>query len=108
MKYIWMFCLALFSGSLFAQEAAEVDPFDLSSSESKVQKLGLVTQPGVEALEQKAKELFNSGQCAEAIPVLEEYAEKANWLGNMISASLDPYYNASYDDRDDFPLGFKQ
>lgn len=76
-----------------------VDPFDLSESSLKVKELGLVTKPEVDALEVKAKKLYNEGNCKAAIPVLIEYSKKSNWLANMIAATLDPYYGASYDDR---------
>jgi hypothetical protein len=64
-----------------------------------VSELGVVTMPEVDALEIKAKELFNAGEYKSAIPILIEYSKKANWLANLISATLDPYYRASYDDR---------
>jgi len=100
MKKIILIALAIASVNAFAQEEQkEVDPFDLSESASKVEELGVITKPEVDALEERAKELFNSGSCKEAIPVLVEYTKKSNWLANMISASLDPYYGASYDDR---------
>ena len=38
----------------------------------------------------------------EAIPVLVLYAKNANWLANIMAASLKPYYDASYDDRKGF------
>lgn len=89
----------LISFNTFAEDKKIVDPFDLSASASKVEELGVITKPEVDALEAKAKELFNSGDCRAAIPVLIEYSKKSNWLANLIAATLDPYYGASYDDR---------
>lgn len=100
MKKIILIALAITSfGAVAQEEMKDVDPFDLSASASKVEELGVITQPEVDSLEDRAKELFNSGNCEEAIPVLVEYTKKSNWLANMIAASLDPYYGASYDDR---------
>lgn len=98
MKYI---ALALMLASLNAssEEKSSVDPFDLTATKSKVAELGIVTKPEVDALEEQAKSAFNGGDCKAAIPLLIDYSKKANWLANMISASLDPYYGASYDDR---------
>lgn len=99
MKKCLALVLLLFSSVSFAQESKIADPFDLSASTSKVSELGVVTMPEVDALEIKAKELFNAGEYKSAIPILIEYSKKANWLANLISATLDPYYRASYDDR---------
>lgn len=93
----------LITVTLQAEENKISDPFDLSESSSKVEELGIVTKPQVDALETKAKELFSNGKYNEAIPVLEEFARKANWLANLISANLDPYYGASYDERKSYP-----
>lgn len=88
--------------SLFANAEeikAPSDPFDLSESASKIKELGIVTKSEVDKLELRAQELFKAENCKEAVKTLAEYARKANWLANMISANLDPYYTARYDDR---------
>jgi tetratricopeptide (TPR) repeat protein len=103
MKKIILPLTILISLSAFAEEKKIVDPFDLSASASKVKELGVFTKPEVDKLEEKAKELFNSGNCKDAIPVLVEYAKKSNWLANMIAATLNPYYGASYDDKKEYP-----
>jgi hypothetical protein len=90
---------ALATSNVYAEETRSVDPFDLTASSSKIKELGLITKPEVDALEEKAKSLFNTGDCKAAIPVLVDYAKKSNWLANMVKASLDPYYGASYDDK---------
>ncbi|ESP95043.1 hypothetical protein [Pseudoalteromonas luteoviolacea] len=104
MKKAIMAILITASVTCHAEEVKKaIDPFDLTASSSKVKELGLITQPEVDALEEKAKNLFSSGNCDKAIPVLIEYSKKANWLANMISATLDPYYGARYDDKKKFP-----
>ena len=85
------------------QSTSDGHPFDVSRVASEIDELGFVTQPEVDLLEQQAKELFNSGDCEAAIPVLENYMKKSNWLANLIAATLDPYYNADYDDRKAYP-----
>ena len=85
-----------------AEDKKIIDPFDLSASVSKVEELGVITKPDVDAIEEKATELFNEGNCEAAIPVLVEYSKKANWLAKMIAATLDPYYGASYEDRKNY------
>lgn len=103
MKRFIVFALALTSMDILANDEKIIDPFDLSASASKVEELGVITKPEVDALEEKSKELFNSGNCNAAIPVLIEFSKKSNWLANLITASLDPYYGASYDDRKSYP-----
>ena len=91
--------------SAIAQDkVSESDPFDISSTAEKAEELGIPTISEVDTLEEFARELFNLENCTDAIPVLEEYARKANWLANLISSGLDPYYGASYDDRKNYPF----
>lgn len=97
-------CIIFMAVNLDAKENNKsADPFDLSSTQKQVDELGVPTVSEVNSLESKAKELYSSGNYSAALPVLEEYAKKANWLANLISAGLEPYYGASYDDRKDFP-----
>ncbi|MGI2938045.1 hypothetical protein [Vibrio diabolicus] len=104
MKRMYLVLSALVSFSTVAETSKlPTDPFDLSASTQQVGELGVITKADVDQLEERSRALFNDGKCKEAIPVLVEYSKKANWLANMISASLDPYYGASYDDRKAFP-----
>lgn len=89
--------------NLIAQENESSDPFDVSTSVSKIEELGVITKPEVDGLESEARDLFKTGKYEEAIPVLEEFAKKANWLSNLISANLDPFYSADYDERKEYP-----
>lgn len=92
----------IWSANVMAQGVPADDPFDLSPSASKVEELGIVTQPEVDGLEEQSKELFNAGNCEDAVPVLSEYSKKANWLANMVTATLAPYYSASRDEREGY------
>jgi len=85
--------------TLIAQETKPSDPFDLTATETKMKELGIPTVSLVDEFEQNAKDLFTAGKWREAATALHEYAKQANWLANLISAGLEPYYNASYDDR---------
>ncbi|WP_113907496.1 hypothetical protein [Aliidiomarina celeris] len=103
MKIITTFLLLTFSISALSQDGEIDDPFDVSERQSEIEELGVVKQPAVDALEERSRELFNSGDCVAAVPVLDEYARKSNALANVIAQTLEPYYSASYDDRQDFP-----
>ena len=92
--------LTLWIGAV-AQE--KKDPFDLSATEKLTKELGVPTVDEVDKLETKARELYAANNYALAIPALEEYARKANWLSNLIAAELEPYYSASYDSKKSFP-----
>ncbi len=90
----------LLSASAFGQSAAaESDPFDFSSSASQVDRLGIVTKPEVDELRRVVTEHFNAGNCDAALPLLEELSRKSNWLANMVSSTLSPFYSASREDR---------
>ena len=103
----WVFlgCLTVASCSYTpAQTAPSVDdPFDLSATDAKVQELGVPTVQSVDQLERRATELYTSEKWNEAESALDEYAKQANWLSNLIAGGLQPYYDASYDDRESFP-----
>ena len=98
------FMVLLFSLSGHTQEKQkQSDPFDLSTSQKQVKELGVPTVSEVQRLENKATNLFNTNKCKEAIPALEKYAKQSNWLANLISAGLDPYYGAPYQKRKNYP-----
>lgn len=80
----------------------EEDSLDLSEYQNKLSELGLPTLDSVNELKNNAIQTFESGNYEEALPLLEEWAKQANWLANLISGGLEPYYSASYDDRKAF------
>ena len=75
------------------------DPLDLSSQMEKVEKHGVPTVALVNELKTKAETLYSNQLWEDAAGAYEEYAQKANWLANLISQCVEPYYSASYDDR---------
>lgn len=78
---------------------AQEDPFDLTATQEQVEELGIPSATKVEALGKEATSLFEGEECSAALPKLEAYARQANFLGNIISAGIEPYYDASHDDR---------
>lgn len=85
---------------LYAQDKKEVsDPFDISIIKKKIDELGVPTVENVKKLKDNAYSLFNSGQWQKAASALNEYSRNANWIANLITSGLEPYYGASYDDR---------
>lgn len=92
-----------------SEEAAipeEDDPFDVRSTTRKIEEFGIPTPAVVAELESHARELVEAGFCEDAIQALDDYAKQANWLSNVIAAGLEPYYDASYDDRKE--IGFSK
>jgi tetratricopeptide (TPR) repeat protein len=90
-----MFVSFLLATVAFAEENnKESDPFDISKLSEQVES--------VNKLEEESKVLYLAGDCNKAIPKLEVFSKQANWLANLISSGLDPYYGASYDDRKGF------
>ena len=95
-------CLALMLPMMtaFAESDVETDSeFDFAAEQKKVDELGIPTVTSVAALKSKADELWESKDYKEAANAYAEYAKQANWLANIISSGLEPYYGASYDDR---------
>lgn len=75
------------------------DPLDLSSQVEKVEKHGVPTVAMVQEMKEKAEMLYTNQMWEDAAVAYEEFAQKANWLANLISQCVEPYYSASYDDR---------
>lgn len=75
------------------------DPLDLSSQLEKVEKHGVPTVSMVQEMKEKAEMLYTNQMWEDAAVAYEEFAQKANWLANLISQCVEPYYSASYDDR---------
>lgn len=72
----------------------------LRLARAKIQKLGIPTPERIDSLKSRSYRLFESENCSSAIDSLKTYSRKANWLANLISAGLEPYYSGSYDDRE--------
>ena len=88
------------------------DEMDTSEQQKKVQELGIPTATSVGELKNLADNLWNGGDYEGAAQVYKKYSEQANWLANIISTNLEPYYNADYKTRENWGyngrLGLKQ
>lgn len=99
-----MALMAVLCISSCARAETQDAPFDLSEYQSRIDELGIPTMASVKEIADQAQAAFANGQHEEAIPLLREWAKKANWLANLISGGLQPFYKGSYDDRKSFPL----
>lgn len=75
------------------------DPLDISRELEKIAEYGVPTVQLVKQMKDKADNLYQSQSWSDAIVAYEEYAKKANWLANILSQCVEPYYSASYDDK---------
>ena len=91
--------LLFFPASAFTQQQ---ESLDLESLVGDVDELGVPTVSKVQALRESAEALAEGGDCEAAIPALESWAKAANQLANFLRIGLDPFYDASRDDRDAF------
>jgi|AntAceMinimDraft_16_1070373.scaffolds.fasta_scaffold51747_3 tetratricopeptide (TPR) repeat protein len=98
--FVWLLGLVLVFIGLCVQ--GEEDPFDISATLEQIAEYGVPTVSSVATLEDKALGLFNEGKYRPAMEALEAFSKHANWLSNLISSGLDPFYGASYDDRKGF------
>lgn len=80
-------------------QAQEKDPMDVSSEIEKIEKYGVPTVDAVDILKNRADSLYNAKDWEKAAIALYEYARSANWLANLLSQCVEPYYSASYDDK---------
>ena len=105
MKRLW--CLVLCAAILISLPvfafADDGDELDVSTTAEKIAELGVPTVDTVKELKSKADNLWNAENWAEAAEAYETYAAKANWLANLITKGLEPYYSSSSDDRKSVP-----
>lgn len=78
---------------------AEEDAFDMTADQETVAELGIPTVSTVAALKAEADKLWAAQDYSAAAAAYATYAKQANWLANLISAGLDPFYTASSSDR---------
>ena len=81
-------------------QAQEKDPLDVSSEMEKIEKYGVPTVDAVNRLKYQADSLYNAKDWENAAVVLDDYARNANWLANLLSQCVEPYYSASYKDKE--------
>jgi len=79
-----------------------MDILDVTQYRTLVDEFGMPTTESVKEIAEAAQSTFDAGDYEAAIPLLEEWAQSANWLANMIVSGLKPFYRASYDDRKEF------
>ena len=107
---VWLSLCLIFGSVAFAfaeenETTTSVDStFDLSEQEDKVKELGIPTTKSVAELKKAADDLWSANDYAAAADAYAVYAKQANWLANIISAALEPFYGASYDDRKSFSI----
>lgn len=95
----WVLCLVLLLGvtTVLAEDA-----FDTSADTKQVEELGVPTLTSVAELKSEADSLWSQEKYDEAAVAYAIYAKQVNWLANLVSAGLDPFYNASSSDRKDY------
>ena len=100
-KITFIIAITLFSVIAFAQEETtsktqSADPMDISSQLSNIKEHGIPTIEFVNNLAGNADSLFKNSEWEDAIDAYILFAEKANWLANIMATCLEPYYSASY------------
>ena len=95
-----------FATAFSADEPAkkEPDPFDVTALQKRMDEVGVPTPTTVQQLEAKATALAKDSKWQEAADAYSALAKNANWLANLIHAGIEPFYNASYDDRKSYSI----
>lgn len=78
------------------------DPFDLSGVAEAIGEGSTPTVESVDRLQARAMGLYSDSCAPGAIDALDEYGRMANALANIIGIGLEPFYDASLDERRDF------
>jgi hypothetical protein len=78
----------------------DADPFDLTKNQKQVEEFGVPTVSSVKRLGDSALALYRAGDWKAAAPALSEYGKTANWLANLITTGMRPFYSASSRDQD--------
>ncbi len=60
---------------------------------------GYPTVAAVDELKAEALARFDAGDCENALPALESWAEQSNFLANLLRAGIRPFYRASSSDQ---------
>ena len=82
----------------------EDDPFAIGATLRRIEELGVPTPALIDELEASAYALLESEGCDVAIDAFEEFGRQANWLANLISGGLEPFYRASVSDQRELPV----
>lgn len=92
-------CFNLNAQTTETKKEVSDDPFDVSIQKEQIEKYGVPTLKTVEDMKSKADALYDSKSWEQAAAAYEVYAKHVNWLANLLTQCVEPYYSASYDDR---------
>lgn len=94
-KYLLSIFMALIAFSVYGQ----VGDIDMTKIQAEIDEYGMPTISSVDQMLINADQLYDNKKWKEAADAYELFAKNANWLANLISTGLEPYYSASYDDK---------
>ena len=105
LKYLLLLAAIAFAQLRAATAPAkpEGDPFDTSATRQKIEELGIPTPAKVHDLQMAAESLAAQQRWKEGADAYGQLAKVANWLSNVESAALKPYYTAGYDEKKEYP-----
>ena len=89
--------LNLFSQTTETKHEVITDALDISMQKEQIEKYGVPTISAVEEMKKKADALYDAKSWDQAAAAYEIYAQNVNWLANLLSQCVKPYYSASYD-----------
>lgn len=89
----------LFSQTSETKNDTNSEDLDISKQKEQIDKYGVPTIKVVEEMKSKADALYDAKSWEEAAAAYEIYAKSVNWLANLLSQCVEPYYSASYDKR---------
>ena len=96
MKKAMCLCFLLFFVVSVYSQSNEID---ISKIQEEIDQYGMPTISSVDLLNTNANMLYEEEKWKEAADAYALFAKNANWLANLISKGLEPYYSASSTDR---------
>lgn len=75
---------------------------DTEEYDTQVDEYGIPTLSGVASLKTQADRFYANNDWGNALEVYKQHAKESNFLANIISQGMEPYYSASYDEKNNF------
>lgn len=92
-------CLAISPVAVLGEEGITADVLDNSAELAQVEENGIPTEALVNELKANADALYVEGKYEEAADAYYETAHKANFLANIMSKCIEPYYSSTSDSK---------
>lgn len=92
-----LYLIIIVFGTFFVN--AQVSDIDMTKIQAEIDEYGMPTISSVDEMLVNADKLYDTQNWQDAADAYSLFAKNANWLANLISNGLEPYYSATYDEK---------